>query len=250
MKKTKLLLLSIFMVIILTSCFYRGYSGGYSDLYTVAINSILWNNGHSFSADKYIDPKIEIIDKDKFGRTMFTYYEKYYAGADISFSALVICQHSNEKEVFYYEDINYIIKEQTLYKQTVIDFEEEEIEHLKAVNDWNQTINFDKCIKKEITKHKPKIPYEKEVKNKIDEEFQLDNKKEYALFTNFLTSDLDDTNFIIYGFIWQNDEEGIYFIGLVENNNDSLKKINFLIPLNVFDYKTEFIEFKKTNNWY
>ena len=31
---------------------------------------------------------------------MFSYYEKYYAGAYISFSALIICQNSNENEVF------------------------------------------------------------------------------------------------------------------------------------------------------
>ena len=46
-----------------------------------------------------------------------------------------------------------------------------------------------------------------------------------------------------------NNEEDIYFIGLVENGNESPEKINFLVPSNVFDYKTEFIEFKKINNW-
>lgn len=249
MKKTGLLiLLSTFMLLIITGCFYRGYSGNYSDLYTVAINSVLCNNGHSFSADKYVNPKIEIIEKDMYGRIMFTYYEKYYAGADISFSSLIICQQSNEKNVFYYEDINYIIKEQTLYEQNINSFENEEIEKLKAVNDWNKEINLEKCIKKEITKHKPIIPYEKEVKSKILTELNLKDK-EYSLFVNFLTSDSDDTNFIIYGFVRINNEEGIYFIGFVEVNNESVEKINFLIPLNVFDYKTELIEFKKINNW-
>jgi len=236
------------MLISLTGCLYRGYSGDYSDLYTVAINSVLWNNGHSFSADKYVNPKIEIIDEDIYGRIMFTYYEKYYAGADISFSSLIICQHSDEKDVFYYEDINYIIKEQTLYEQNINNFENEKIEQLKVVNDWDKEINFEKCIKKEITKHKPIIPYESEVKNRIVDEFHLKNER-YSLFVNFLTSDSNDANFIIYGFVRNNDEEGIYFIGLVENNNESLEKINFLIPLNVFDYKTELIEFKKINNW-
>lgn len=247
MKKIRLLILTM-LTLCLTGCFYRGYSGDYSDLYTVAINSVQWNNGHSFSADKYANPKIEIIDKDIYGRTMFTYYEKYYAGADISFSSLIICQYSNEQEVYYYEDINYIIKEQTLYAQNINGFEDEEIEQLKATNDWNQEINLKKCIKKEITKHKPSIPYEKEVKNKIHDEFNLEDK-EYSLFVNFLTSDSDDANFIIYGFIRMYDEERIYFIGLVESNNESFEKINFLIPSNVFDYKAELIEFKKINNW-
>ena len=91
MKKiVTLSLLNLFILLCITGCKYKGYSGDYPNLYTVAINSVLWNNGHSFSADKYADSKIEIIDEDKYGRIMFTYYEKYYAGADISFSALKI----------------------------------------------------------------------------------------------------------------------------------------------------------------
>ena len=182
-----------------------------------------------------------------YGRIMFTYYEKYYVGADISFSSLIICQQSNEKDVFYYEDINYIIKEQTLYEQNLNGFDDEEIDQLKAVNDWNKEINLERCIKKEITKYKPIIPYEKEVKSKILTEFNLKDK-EYSLFVNFLTSDSDKANFIIYGFVRMNNEDGIYFIGLVESNNELVEKINFLIPLNVFDYKTELLEFKKINN--
>ncbi len=249
MKKIGLMLvLSIFILVILTGCTYKGYSGEYLDLYTVAINSVLWNNGHSFSADKYINPQIDIIDQDMYGRTMFTYYEKYYAGANISFSALIICQHSNQKDVFYYEDINYIVKEQMLYASNIKKFEIEEIEQLKVTNDWNQKINFDKCIKKEITKRKPDVPQKKEIKSKIIDEFHLISGK-YSLFVNFLTRDSVKSNFIIYGYIRMNDERGIYFIGLVKCAQESFKELSFLVPLNVFDYKTELIEFKNINNW-
>lgn len=246
MKKVfTLFLVQLFILIGLTGCAYKGYSGDYPNLYTVAINSVLWNNGHSFSADRYIDPKIEIIDEDRYGRIMFTYYEKYYG--DLSFSALVICQHSNEKDVFYYEDMNYIIKIQALYTQNINDFEDEEIDQLKAANNWEQEINFDKCIKKEITRRKPTIPCEDEVTNKIVDQFDLENER-YALFVDFLTSDSENDNFIIYGYIYM-DGGRVYFIGIVENNDELIKKINFLVPLNVFDYKTEFMEFKKINNW-
>ena len=61
---------------------------------------------------------------------MFTYYEKYYKGADVSFSTLIICQYSNEEEVYYYEDINYIVKEQALYSPNLNEFSDEEIEYL------------------------------------------------------------------------------------------------------------------------
>lgn len=243
-----LMLLQIFILTILTGCGYNGYSGDRSDLYTVAINSVLWNNGHSFSADKYTDPQIEIIDTDMYGRILFTYYERYYAGAGFSFSALIICQSSNENEVFYYEDVNYIVKEQELYAQNVVQFEDEEIEQLKVANDWNQEINFDKCIEKEIIKDKPVVLHEQEIINKIIDEFHLASG-EYSLFLDFLTSDSVDCNFIVYGYICKNDEEDIYFIGLAKSDKESLKELQFLVPSNVFDYQTEFIEFKKNNNW-
>lgn len=250
MKKIRLVII-IFASIyacFLTGCTYKGYSGDHIDLYTVAINSVLWNNGHSFSADKYADPQIEIIDSDMYGRTMFTYYEKYYAGADISFSALIICQKSNENDVFYYEDINYIVKEQLLYTESTKKFDTWEIEQLKTGNDWNQEINFNKCVKKQIVKCKPSVPYENEIKNIIIDEFHLISG-EYSLFVNLLTKDSVNSNFIIYGYIRRNDEDGIYFIGFVESDKESLKEVNFLVPLSVFNYKTEFIEFKKINNW-
>lgn len=249
MKRTlTVFIIPVLLLIILTSCTYNGYSGNYSKLYTVAINSVLWLNGHSWSADFECDPQIEIIDEDKYGRIMFTYYEKYYGGSDISFSTLIICQDSNEKEVFYYEDINYIIKKQVIYSQNLEGFNNKEIEHLKLINDWNKEINYDKCIKKEITKSKANVPYEKEIKKQIIDEFDLINGQ-YALFMDLLTSNLNNSKFVIYGYIRKNEGEGIYFIGLVENEKDSFKQLNTIVPLNVYDYKTEFIEFKAIQNW-
>ncbi|MCM1260427.1 MAG: hypothetical protein NC182_05790 [Prevotella sp.] len=248
MKKLVFILLSVFFLSILTSCAYKGYSGDHLDLYTVAINSVLWLNGHSWGADFECDPQIEIIDEDIYGRKMFTYYEKYYSGADISFSALIICQDLNEKEVFYYEDINYIVKEQVIYAQNLKEFDDEEIEQLKLINDWNKEINHDKCIKKELTKSKLDIPNEKEIEKEIIYNFDL-VKGQYSLFMDFLTSDSDNSNYIIYGYIQKNDGEDIYFVGLIETQKDVFKKLNIIVPSNVYDYKTEFIEFKEMNNW-
>ena len=255
MKKTiSFVLLLLVLLLSLTGCIKKGYSnheysGEYSDLYTVAINSVLWNNGHSFSADKYANSQIEIIDRDEYGRILFTYYEKYYAGAGISHSALIVLQSSNEKEVFYYEDANYIVKEQTLYTQNIEAFENAEIEQLKLENDWNQEIKFDKCIKKEIIKQKQVVPYEEQIKNRIVDEFSLTARK-YSLFTHFLTYDSSNSKFIIYGYIRINEKEGTYFIALAESDNESLKSLKFLVPSNVFDCKTDFIDFKEENNWY
>lgn len=246
MKRIILIILLIFTTI-LTSCGYSGYSGKHLDLYSVAANSVLWLNGYSWEADYECDPSIEVIEEDSYGRTMFTYYEKYYKGAYISFSALIICQDSNEKEVFFYEDINYIIKEQKKYIQNTKNFTDDEIAYLKLINDWDKEINYDKCVRKDKTKAKQKLSSEKEIQNLIINEFTLVNG-EYSLFMDYLTSNIDDSKYILYGYIRKTEQEGICFIGLVENSDDI--KLNILVPSNVYDYKDEFIEFKKLNNWY
>ena len=248
MKRILLIIFALFFTLISSSCVYKGYSGNYSDLYTVAINSVLWLNGHSWGADFECDPKIEIIEKDNYGRIMFTYYEKYYSGADISFSSLIICQDSNEKEVFYYEDINYIVKEQVIYSQNLERFSNEEIEYLKLANDWNKEMNYDKCIKKEITKSKENIPYAKEITKQIIDEFTLVNGQ-YSLFMDFLTSNADDSKYVIYGYIQKYEGTNIYFIGLVETEGEVFKKIDIIVPLDVYDYKSEFMDFKEINEW-
>ena len=235
------------LAIFLTSCGYKGYSGDHSDLYSTAINSVIWLNGYSWTADFVCDPKIEVVDEDDYGRIMFTYYEKYYKGSKLSFSALIICQGSNEREVFYYEDINYIVKEQDMSSLNLEKFSEEEIEHLKTVNDWNKEINYNKCVRKEITKSKPEVPDEKEIKNRIIDQFGLP-KGGYSLFVDFLTANSDNSKYIIYGCIRKSGQDGIYFIGLVEK--DSTMKLEIITPSNMYDYRTEFIEFKKANDWY
>ena len=96
--------------------------------------------------------------------------------------------------------------------------------------------------------HKIKVETEQEIKDKIIEEFHLISG-EYALFVNFLTSDSDNSNFMIYGFIYHNENNGIYFIGFVESDGASFKELNILVPSNPYDYKTELIEFKKANGW-
>jgi hypothetical protein len=231
---------------ILTSCAYKGYTGDYVDLYSVAINSVLWLNGHSWGADFECDPQIEILEEDQYGRILFTYYEKHYAGSDISFVSLIISQPSSEQEVLYYEDVNYLVKEQVLYSPTLEPFSNEEIEYLKSINDWNKEVDYAKCVKKEITKIKSDIPHEEEIKNRIVDEFDLVDGK-YSLFMDFLTHNSDNSKYIVYGYIRESEQEKIYFIGLVEDND--FIDLSTIVPSNVYDYKAEFIDFKKINDW-
>lgn len=246
MKKLLSMILLI-LVTFLTSCGYSGYSGDRSDLFSVATNSVLYLNGYSWETDFECDPCIEVIEEDDYGRTMFLYYEKYYKGANISFSALIICQDSNEKEVFFYEDVNFIVKEQAVYSQNIEKFTDDEIEYLKSVNDWNEEIDYDKCVRKEISKTKQMLPNEKEIRDLLIEKFAL-VEGEYSLFMDYMTDNADASKYIMYGYIRKNDKEGIYFIGIVESGD--FIKLNTIVPSNVYDYNAELLEFKKANNWY
>lgn len=250
-KLSALVLLLVLTLLILTGC-YSGYSGEHTDLYTVAINSISWTFGHSFGADFPMDSEIEIIEQDQYGRTLFTYYEEFYSGGDITFSSLVVCQSSNEQHAFYYEDVNFIVKEQEVdIPWPVNEFTNEEIEQLKLANDWNKPLNLEKCVKKELVTEKPDIPHEKKIEKIIEEDFQLDARD--TIFVHYLTKSAVSDNYIIYGYLRGctdfHIDFHIYFIGLVEIENDKIKDVHFLQPTNVFDYQTELMEFKKAHNW-
>lgn len=65
---------------------------------------------------------------------------------------------------------------------------------------------------------------------------------------DYLTSNVDESKYIIYGYISQADKDGIYFVGIVELD-DSIK-LNTIILFNVYEYKKELVEFKQMNNWY
>lgn len=231
------------------ACAYKEYSGDYPDLYAVAINSVLWINGYSWTADFHCDPQIEKIDEDNYGRVIFSYRERYYKGSDsnICFSALIICQASNKDEVFYYEDVCYIVKEQVNYTpEPDKEFDAEEIDYLKSINDWDKELDLEKCLRREITKTKAEIPFEKELKERIANEFDT---QKTAVYMDYLTNNSDDSKFIIYGYIWKSESDGICFVGLIEKENDSIAKLKTFVPSDVYDYQTEFLEFKQANGW-
>ena len=228
-------------------CAYKEYKGEYTDLYTVAINSILWNNGHSYGADKAINSNIEVIEKDEYGRTLFTYYERYYSGAKLSFSALIVMQYSSEGFVYYYEDSNYLINQQELFTSELQEFTQENREYLKSINDWGKEINLSKCLKKQVAKTKLNIPCDKQIiEEKVIEQFNLNGDK-CNLFLDYLTSDAKN-NFIAYGSVIRL-EGDIHFALLVQTVGSDVKEVYFFVPSNLYNYREEFINFKNIYGW-
>lgn len=51
------------------------------------------------------------------------------------------------------------------------EFDAEVIDYLKSINDWDKELDLEKCLRREITKAKAEIPFEKELKERIANEF-------------------------------------------------------------------------------
>ncbi len=237
----KMYLLVFLLVINLLSCTQNTeayiYHGKDLGLYTEAINSLLWTNGYSFSTDFVKDSEIEIIEEDAYGRILFLYREKYFSGADISFSSLLVCQKSAADKVYYYEDINFIILEQELYTSTLKEFSKNEIDILKIINDWNQELDLEKCIYKDVVNSKEQINFLEEVKNKIAQNHQINNVNVFMLTKN-------NDQIIFYGYYKYN-SNNYYFYGIKTHD-----EIDIVYSNDYYLYSNELIEFKKSNLWY
>lgn len=242
-----IVLLIILVPFILTAC-YKEYTGDHPELYTVAINSLLWTNGYTHGADFYFNSEIEIIDKDKYGRVMFTYNEEDFAYSDIAFTALVVCQNSNKSEVYYYEDVNFIVKKKDAPRENKVTFEKEEIEQLKAVNDWNSELKLEKCVKKEIAKDKVELPFSEEMVESIYK----------SLYSNYLygaTFSLTYDNYgryICYGVVTldgKKESDGStdydYIVLLFQPD----MTYSVYVPDDFYNYQKGFAQFKAEHDW-
>lgn len=221
--------------------FRNGYSGDNPNLYTVAINSLLWNKGVSTMTDYLTDPEIEVIETDKYGRILFRYEESDFDG-EFAFSSLIIAQKTMENHVYYYEDYNFICKQKKAYSHKLVEFNLNDIEMLKTNNDWGKELNLEKCTEKEITRKKPKVPISKD---KLESIFLSSYENYRSHWMAYLTSSRHG-QYICYGIITKTDFSDVYVVLLV--NEDQTYSIKELPPS--CSYQEDLKSFKTANNWY
>ena len=78
-----------------------------------------------------------VLETDRCGRILYTYTtQSVITGKDET--VLVICQASDGKYVYFYEDICYLTEP----------WSAEEVAELKATNDWDQALNRDKMARR------------------------------------------------------------------------------------------------------
>ena len=238
--------ISVYMAffIIFTSLLacYPKYEITHPELYTVAVNSLLWNRGYSFSADATIAPDISVVETDEYGRILFQYTEKYFS-QDIAFSSLLILQSSDEEFVYFYEDVNLACKEKPPYAVEQVKFDQAQIDDLKTKNDWNMPINIDKCVKKRIINEKMDVPIDD---NTFEEVFS--SYENYVYNITFTLTEDEAGKIILYSIVClkdNNDYSNKYVVSLFENG----LLIDSFEPEALYSYQQELREFKASNGW-
>ncbi len=76
MKRIFAIITVLVLALSFSSC-YQPISPEYAAHYTETINSLLWCRGNSSYGEKIYNPQIEIIDRDSFGRVLFSYKEGF-----------------------------------------------------------------------------------------------------------------------------------------------------------------------------
>ena len=144
---------------------YQDFGPEIFGLYAEAVACVPFNNGYipeeqAFRYNpRYTD--IERIEQDEYGRILYLYrtWEAKVHGALMGGISLLICQKTDEENVWYYPDVNCIsyfaypfFRNADGEEKSFSDFPKEQIDRLKEENDWNTPINQSKCIVKNIEK--------------------------------------------------------------------------------------------------
>ena len=158
----QIMLLVLSALFLLAGCYYNP---DWPPAQTQAINSVL-----GVLKPHGPDQDIILAEEDNFGRKMYLYiakastaYQKTNEGAEFVM-ALLIEQKSDNKCVYYYPDISFIVREMSqsakdagfgheqLLNSVREIISEAEIEALKSDNDWNKPMDESKLIKTRFPK--------------------------------------------------------------------------------------------------
>lgn len=246
MKRILLTALAFVMILLVAGCSRKPYAGERADLYTVALNSLLWVSGVSWEGDKEVDPTIEILEEDSYGRVLFTYRENNF-GSVMSFCSLLIMQKTDAGFVYFYPDVNAVCLRSSLGGESV-SFSDETVDALKQQNDWEKEVDMEKCVKKEIGA----TPLEsiKEGRENADIIYEVLSQYKTPTKWTFYKGMSDDHGRVIYHG-WMVDGEGRWECLAVLLAPDMTYDLTtcYFTPENRYDYHEELQAFKDLNHW-
>lgn len=160
-----------------------------------------------------IGTKIEIIETDAQGRTLFKIRmgnsPMYFCcfGEESPLLAFAVCQHCDDEKVYYYEDECWVIC------KDAADLTEAEKEQLKERNDWDLPLNYDKMTEKPI------IPKDSEGRKNYENGWKIEQDAKEKFLKKVSLEEGE------YAFVTLLDDDGegrILFTVIVERFNDDV----------------------------
>jgi len=249
MRKILALILAVLMLSPLTGC--RPITGSCPELFVVATHSLLGVLGRDRE-------DVLVLAEDDFGRVMFAYTGNTITGdrGDIfNILAVLVAQRTTRSYAYFYDGFNYVLTALDRPELRQISdffdeifvmeyFSEEQLEQLKAENNWNKELNEDRFFRVQVSR-RYKTNYMTYVSRETQEEVLLAVSGGFRNSHSIpLTTDKNgNVLYLIRGagtFLFMFDSDG----NLIEETG-----IMELSDENLWDYRDQLREFKEANGW-
>lgn len=200
-------------------------NSGLSAPFSVVYHSVPFATGDS------VWDEAQLLEKDKYGRELYLYLvspDTYMPARDlvgskkISFHILVICQKTENGQVFYYEDQCYLILQSENYS-------DDEVQAIKLVNDWNKPYEISKMISVENTFDQSLAVNEEECIKAFSEAVDIDDK--YKLVFDAISVENGESLCVIRAYYTETAED---------NSKNYFFTANYVV---LFDQKNELIRY-------
>ena len=237
---------------------YKGYTGENPELLSVAVNSLLGIRG-LYLHEVYEDAKIQIVEKDEYGRVLFAYGENSH----ISTFNFLIMQKSDEKYAYYYPHYNFISSEGYGLDRQIFDayidskFSEDDVMKLKEKNDWGKPMEDSKSIKVQISRRSnqasiqiPEESFEKLLQLIASQSGYQGTDRLYKYQAFFKEDTYGRTLYYVRG-IGRANPSTVYFdVVMIFNPDGSYDESTCVMELSDnFQYQEELRGFLQRNHW-
>ena len=261
MKKLLILTLTLLMMLSLTGCIPMG--GRHPELFVVASNSLLGVLGRDRE-------NTVILDEDDFGRVMFAYGGHTVTSdgrhtATFNILAVLIAQRTTETHSYFYDGVNFILREVELERDQIATMErietlaleyftEEQLERLKEENDWNRELDESRFFRVPVSR-RPKEDFMTRVPERTRREVYL-AVSGAPRSSRGIPLTMDKNGNVIYfimgsSFDSDTQEWTFYraFLFMFDANGELIEGTGTMELFDLWDYRDELIAFKEANGW-
>ena len=247
----KQLVLIICVLMFLAACSTQVeimYEGDYPELFSTAVYTILGARGYipipTMRRNTHDPPRIEILEKDNYGRVLFRYGDgNYFAGV-----SLVIMQKADGEYAYFYPYYNVV---STSIPNIMDEF--------KEANSWNKELSDESKFERvRITRQKEDGPIsDEQLINVYRDIFPITNSTDRQILSNdvfFIRT--DNYGRSIYFFTWgiwvgvnDNVYEETYYTVFFQTDRSFDIETGMLEITDRYNYQTELRLFMEANGW-